>query len=368
MKKILAFLLLAACVVCVVAGGKYIRKSGVLRRYPDPEYLSESEARKNPFYSGLSKKEKAVYTALKHGIEKHETEIDFPYELSGDAYSRVYCMLEKQEPQFFYLDSKFYTAEKIRDSEMLYRADGDEYGEMAEKFRNAELDAVNEALECSSDYEKALAVHDYLIRNCSYIREDDEGYSSTAYGCLAEGRANCEGYAKAFDLIASDVGLQCVVIVGETDDGENHAWNQVMIEGAWYDLDVTWDDTDRGDEVIRNYFLCDDEQFLRTHEAAEDIEPFECVERRYNYYIYNNMYAESMDEAETIVRRQLSEGVSDIELRFSDDALCEEFKDKYIGEQYIFDAIFEADPLRSGNITVNTRENEKENILVINIG
>lgn len=367
MKKVVAIVLLAACVVCVLVGGKYIKESGILRKYPDPEYLSDSEAAKTPFYSELSKKEKAVYTALKKGIGKHKTDIALPYELNGDSYSAIYCMLEKQEPQFFYLDSKFYTADKIRDAEILYRIDGDELDKMADELAEAELDAVDEALEYSSDYEKALAIHDYLLKNCSYLREDDDGYSSTVYGCLVEGEANCEGYAKAFDLIAGDVGLPCVVIVGETDDGENHAWNQVKIEGDWYNVDVTWDDTDRGDEVSRGYFLCDDEQFLRTHEADENVEPFECDEQKYNYYIYNKLYADSMDEAEKIVRRQIAEGSDEIELRFSDDELCEDFKDEYINEQYIFDVIFDEEPQRYGKITVNTRENEKEDILVISI-
>ena len=130
---------------------------------------------------------------------------------------------------------------------------------------------------------------------------------------------------------------------------------------------MTWDDADRGDEVSRSYFLCDDEQFLRTHEADESVDPFECDEQKYNYYIYNKLYADSMDEADEIVLRQLSEGRDEVELRFADDELCEEFKEKYIDEQYIFEAIFQADPQRSGRVTVNTRENEKEDILLISV-
>ena len=46
------------------------------------------------------------------------------------------------------------------------------------------------------------------------------------------------------------MGLESQLITGITDKGENHAWNQVKVDGDWYNSDVTWADTDDGDEVI----------------------------------------------------------------------------------------------------------------------
>ena len=364
MKKLLVAVLLVICAATAVIGGKYVYDSGLLKKYPDPEYLSKSEEKNSPFYSELSKEEKDVYTALKRGAEKHKTNIDLPHEVDGDTYSMLYCMLEKQEPQLFYLDSVYYTADKVRDAELLYRADKDEYEDMIEDFQDAELDAVDEALEGDDDYEKALAIHDYLIKNCEYIREDDDGYSSTAYGCLVEGEANCEGYAKAFDLIAGDVGLKSVVIVGKTDDGENHAWNQVDIEGDWYNIDVTWDDPDKPNVLLRNYFLCDDDQFSRTHTPSKDAaQPFECDADEYNYYVYNDLYAESMDEADDVVREQIEDGATTVVVRLSDKKLYKKFREKYIEDKYYFDVIAEVSPWDDDAVTVSTTENDKEYII-----
>ena len=63
------------------------------------------------------------------------------------------------------------------------------------------LDADFDFDKCD-DYEKALYIHDYIVNKCRYLEESDNTeYESTAYGCLVEGVANCEGYAKAFNIM-----------------------------------------------------------------------------------------------------------------------------------------------------------------------
>ena len=51
-----------------------------------------------------------------------------------------------------------------------------------------------------TDYQKELAVHDYLVENCEYDIEavnssKFKAESFTAYGALCLGLAVCEGYA-----------------------------------------------------------------------------------------------------------------------------------------------------------------------------
>ena len=97
-----------------------------------------------------------------------------------------------------------------------------------------------------TDYQKELAIHDYLIENCEY---DVEGYESgkieadsfNAYGALCLGVAVCEGYAEAAALLLNRAGVETLVITGDSR-GEKHAWNIVKIDGDYYHLDVTWND------------------------------------------------------------------------------------------------------------------------------
>lgn len=57
----------------------------------------------------------------------------------------------------------------------------------------------------------------------------------------------CEGYAKAFKVLCDQLGVPAVCVSGLSDKsrtGSGHMWNLAQIGGAWYLVDVTWDDSD----------------------------------------------------------------------------------------------------------------------------
>lgn len=56
----------------------------------------------------------------------------------------------------------------------------------------------------------------------------------------------CEAYAESFTYIINRLGvsgLEAVTVVG-TAGGGGHAWNMVRVNGAWYFLDITWNNLD----------------------------------------------------------------------------------------------------------------------------
>ena len=130
-----------------------------------------------------------------------------------------------------------------------------------------------------SEYEKVKAIHDYIAGNTKYDRENlendtipDSSYSPL--GVFVHGTAVCQGYAYAFELLCDLAGVDCVLVTG-TADGGGHAWNQVKVDGKWYNIDVTWDDpiyTFNGvpmDIICYDYFLISDSQMYKDH-IAED--------------------------------------------------------------------------------------------------
>ena len=342
--------------------GRFITETGILRNYPEPKYFSDADAEIRPVYQGLSKKEKAVYEALYRGITEHKESIGLPYEVNGDTYSKLYCLVEKQESELFYADSSYYKAEKIREAKIIYREDESEILDKVQEFDKAVDLAYGRIIGDGDEYRTALRIHDYLIDNCRYVTGEDI-YSSTAYGCLVEKKANCEGYAKAFDLLASKMGLKSILVTGVTDKGENHAWNQVSIDGEWYNLDVTWDDTDVTGDSRKNYFLCNDEKFGKTHIAETDyFTPFECNAEDGAYYIRSGLYITSMDSAEKILHREMSSGKTMIELKFSSSEIYDDFIEEFITDQRIFEVWYEC----GGNgRTMSLSENRSENCLSI---
>ena len=354
-------LLMVICTALLAFGVTYIIQSGIFKKYPEPKYLSAEEEEFRTAYGQLSEKEKAIYTALYRGIDDYREKIALPYEISGDAYSKIYCLLEKQESGLFFIDSTYYTADKVREAKIVYREDKNRIKEMRRELEVAVEDAFYDAEMAYDEYGTAMRIHDYIIRNCRYSEENDTGYCSTAYGCIVQREANCEGYAKAFNLIASEMGLECILVTGTTDDGENHAWNQVKIDGSWYNVDVTWDDTDVEGDVRRIYFLCDDEFFGETHFPDEEyIDAFDCGDEDENYYIKNALYAETEKQAEEILSREIKNGKTQAEIRFANEELYDWFMQKYIEEQGIFGILYAYSPSAADYMTVSVQENEKE--------
>ena len=116
-------------------------------------------------------------------------------------------------------------------------------------------------------YERLLSIHRELASHVSY---DGNGVRPhCAAGALIDGRAVCDGYAKAFYLLCEREGIPCVIVAGVAKQGEKsepHAWNYVQMEDElWYGVDTTWDDV--GHTAIRDYFLvgAKESSFLETH-------------------------------------------------------------------------------------------------------
>lgn len=132
---------------------------------------------------------------------------------------------------------------------------------------DAELERVMAGFgftEDTTEYEKVRAVYDFIKERTSYdiIHKKNDNYhlKSTAYGALINGQAACQGYAVLMYRMLREAGVGVRVVTGtaqyETGD-EYHAWNIVCIDGNWYNVDVTWDDQDGGEE----YFLRTDDDF-----------------------------------------------------------------------------------------------------------
>lgn len=122
-----------------------------------------------------------------------------------------------------------------------------------------------------NDFQKVVAVHDYIVVNTQYIESENSDYLATAISVLKDGKGQCQGYSEAFAAIMIVLGVETRVISGKAFDSQMrfvpHAWNQVKIDGVWYHVDVTWDDPipDTGGSALRTYMLRSDEFFETDH-------------------------------------------------------------------------------------------------------
>lgn len=122
---------------------------------------------------------------------------------------------------------------------------------------------------CMTDLQKETAIHDYLVTHTQYSTEGDVGRLATADSVILDSKGQCQGYAEAASLLLGISGIPSRVISGSATgpDGKSaaHAWNQVLIGGVWYHVDVTWDDPipDTGSYASRTYLNRSDD-FMRT--------------------------------------------------------------------------------------------------------
>lgn len=108
-----------------------------------------------------------------------------------------------------------------------------------------------EIKENMSDYEKELAIHDWITKestfdssvfNRSSADEIEEG-SDIPYGVLIDKKAMCHGYSSTFQLFMDMLDIKCITVFGKPgSNGMEHSWNMVRLDGEWYCVDTAWDD------------------------------------------------------------------------------------------------------------------------------
>lgn len=102
-----------------------------------------------------------------------------------------------------------------------------------------------------SDYEKELAIHDYITEWSRFDysvfgRSGSDGFtdgSNTPYGVLIDRSAMCHGYSSTFQLFMDMLDIECMTVFGTPNgNGVQHSWNMVKLDDEWYCVDCAWDD------------------------------------------------------------------------------------------------------------------------------
>ena len=138
-----------------------------------------------------------------------------------------------------------------------------------QKFDNKVEDILSGINPLWSDAEKVVYLHDYIVTHCVYdvtmAKRGTEHELYTAYDCLVNGVSVCEGYAKAFRVLCNAAGLECYCV---TSNSNVHAWNIVKVDGEFYYVDCTSDDSaDIGDKIVAYPGCCGHRHVLNSFAA-----------------------------------------------------------------------------------------------------
>ncbi len=100
---------------------------------------------------------------------------------------------------------------------------------------------------CDDDYNKMVAIYDWVTENIAYDLEkarDISAYGSGADYVLEKRRGVCHDYAQLTKELLLSVDIEATYEKGEvinsSGETELHAWNQAYIDNRWYALDTTW--------------------------------------------------------------------------------------------------------------------------------
>ena len=213
-----------------------------------------------------------------------------------------------------------------------YSVDSEE--ELREKQLKLE-EAVEEAMavlpEGADEFNRELLLHDWVVRRVEY--------DST-------GKAVCEGYARAMQLLLRKAGMGCSLISGKAG-GDEHMWNLVTVDGALYHLDATWDDsimTEGGQEISHLYFNLTDEEISATH---SDFASPGCAAGDNNYFVRMGRMFDVFDDNTraaivSAIAMSAMSGESTLELRFSSAEAANAAYDSLVRNNEIFSLLTQA--------------------------
>ncbi len=329
-------------------------------------------------YNELNDSEKYLYSVIINNIGACPEKIEVPAVSDVDLTKLGYA-LRNDNPEFFNIgtSNRLYKKGLKTFFETAYDMDAATYSQRLKEVEDIASVIVEGASGYTSVYEKEKYVHDYIINHCSYASPEEGMSYNTIYGCLVEGKASCEGYARTFQYILNKLDIDNRLVTGEhTNDGTNyvnHMWNYVVIDGEGYFVDLTSDDQNlQNSASLRHaYFNVSTNDILINHRNIKEPVPL-CTATKYNFFEYEGLLFSvgSGDLFESAVYNAVymatSKGEKSFELKFISGPVMQQGINALFSEGIIYGAFNENGlPGGSADGQVYYSTDDKMNIISI---
>ncbi len=247
-------------------------------------------------YSGLSELQKSIYIRLDNAVFNMQTGYVDVGECSYRDLELAFFALRCDRPEYFWLPNT-YSLRVVGKRRQIRFADNDAGWVCTKEERLQTESQIKTSLQqflggVSSDdgqYELELKAHDWLAEKIIYDHDAIDNYDAypeawTIEGAFVDGKAVCEGYSKAMQLMCYMVGIDCSIVTGTTSNA--HMWNVVKIDGQWYHLDLTFNDGDNN--VYHSFFNVTNESVEKSRmidASAKDCDDEALQKGRYNLFV-----------------------------------------------------------------------------------
>jgi len=237
------------------------------------------------YYTQLNKQEQAAYYALLAGLNSLSPSFMVP-RLDGDALFKIHFLLRLDHPEVFWsagIKYKYYDNSTSVEVIPEYLFDKKKIQEH-QKAMASRVEKLARPAAGMKDEEKLKYIHDFICENVYYDKLKKQ-YSHEIIGPMGQGVGVCEGIAKSVKILCDALNIWCTIAISEANPEKGikyrHAWNVLKVNGKYYHLDATFDNSlGRGsgsqaqqkqpeaEELRYDYFMLSDKQVFRDHEPV----------------------------------------------------------------------------------------------------
>ncbi|MBQ0038760.1 MAG: peptidase [Clostridiales bacterium] len=258
------------------------------------------------YYQQLNREQRGAYEAMRAGFDRLQPAIRVP-RLEGRELSEVYQRLKLDEPLLFFVVGftyRFYPGADHVELLPEYLFDKGRIKSHRQAI-DTRIARLTRPLQGKSDADKERAIHDFILENVRYDKLK-KSYSHEIIGPLTQGVGVCEGIAKTVKVLCDAVHIPCIVALSEANPDAGvkyrHAWNVVSVDGKYYHLDATFDNSLQRGEKRYDYYNLDDRHIFRDHEKLVLPVP-ECTADK--GYFYRKLSFTKPEDVENRVRQAL---------------------------------------------------------------
>ncbi|MBO4785205.1 MAG: hypothetical protein J5521_10770 [Lachnospiraceae bacterium] len=302
------------------------------------------------YYDNLKPEYKQLYLEIYIAL-KNYTEAFYICSVEPDDIDYCFNCVMGDHPEIYYTNGYLYT--KFTSSDRIVKIefapaytlsydDVIKYQKDVEAYKDKFLLGINQN---TDDYTKIKYTYEYIIQNTEY--DVNSIQNQNILSVFLNGRSVCQGYAKAFQYLSGQLGIQSTLVVGYVGNNEGHAWNMVKCNGQYYYIDCTWGDSSylensmslNSGGINYDYLNITTSELQLTH-AIDNFTPLPpCTSTDDNYYVKEGLYFEGIDlvQLDLAFSNAKLQGRDSVELKCANSDVYDKLGDYLLVDNHIFD-------------------------------
>lgn len=236
----------------------------------DSTETAVSETELYPYRAMLTYSQQTLYDQIYENAMKMNASFKIGSTLDNSSMTTVMTAVYNDHPEIFWIDTscsyEYSTNGTVGFVTIKFNDTASKYSICKSQFDSAVDQIIDRTAGLDSDLEKERCVYKALMEGVSY--DENAPMNQSAYSAIVNGSSVCAGYARAFQYIMIKMGIPCYLCNGDAQ-GVAHGWNIVKIDGKFYNVDLTWDDTiDDGNNSFK-FFNIPDSVILKDHTRGD---------------------------------------------------------------------------------------------------